>query len=50
MAGDSDRWTVWLDQHIAALILFAGNGCHAPRMPKMSCRKHSFVSGDHGIV
>ena len=23
MAGDSDRWTVWLDQHIAALILFA---------------------------
>ena len=23
MAGDDDRWTVWLDQHIAALILFA---------------------------
>ena len=23
MAGDSDQWTVWLDQHIAALILLA---------------------------
>src|SRR4051812_12006533 len=23
MAGDDDRWTVWLDQHIAALILLA---------------------------
>jgi len=23
MAGDSDQWTIWLDQHIAALILFA---------------------------
>jgi RNA polymerase sigma-70 factor (ECF subfamily) len=23
MAGDDDRWTVWLDQHIATLILLA---------------------------
>ncbi len=23
MAGDDDRWTVWLDEHIATLILFA---------------------------
>jgi RNA polymerase sigma-70 factor, ECF subfamily len=23
MAGDEDRWTVWLDQHIATLILLA---------------------------
>jgi hypothetical protein len=23
MAGDSDQWTVWLDQHIAPLILLA---------------------------
>src|SRR4051812_15871131 len=23
MTGDSDEWTVWLDQHVAALILLA---------------------------
>ncbi len=23
MAGDDDQWTVWLDRHVAALVLFA---------------------------